>query len=156
MEISFCPYRTQFSPSKVLYTAVSQPITFKSHAEDLELEAAREKEEREREQERGELLATMEISQTLTQYRPPRRTTTTRRPSRTKRGGTRCPRSSRRGSPSQPRRHRRRTFKPTNRGTAITTRPETAKFCHLITFPQGKQQEEGEEDRLLVRHSDGE
>ena len=56
MEISFCPYRTQFSPSKVLYTAVSQPITFKGNADDLELlEAAREKEERELEQERREL-----------------------------------------------------------------------------------------------------
>ncbi len=56
MEISFCPYRTQFSPSKVLYTAVSQPITFKGNADDLELlEAAREKEEQELEQERREL-----------------------------------------------------------------------------------------------------
>ena len=55
MEISFCPYRTQFSPSKVLYTAVSQPITFKGNSDDLELlEAAKQKEEQELEQEKGE------------------------------------------------------------------------------------------------------
>lgn len=67
MEISFCPYRTQFSPSKVLYTAVSQPITFKGNADDLELlEACKEKEEQERELETRKLPSTTETSHILT------------------------------------------------------------------------------------------
>ena len=55
MEISFCPYRTQISPSKVLYTAVSQPVTFTGGPKDLELlDACVVKEGEEGEDQTGE------------------------------------------------------------------------------------------------------
>jgi hypothetical protein len=38
MEISFCPYRTQIAESKkILYTPVSQPVTFSNAQRDKAL-----------------------------------------------------------------------------------------------------------------------
>lgn len=37
MEISYCPYRTSISQSKILYTTVSPAITFTGTKKDVEL-----------------------------------------------------------------------------------------------------------------------